>query len=101
MLEKVATCAPVTRFLTVQEMCRLRIGCEYSRRMCDKRLFSKQLPINGRIVEVGTGSQFFDNPITAVVSSVSETREKPQRRVLAATFPPVIRSVFSSCSFHQ
>jgi len=46
MLEKFATCAPVTRFLTVQEMCRLRIGCEYSRRICNKRLFSKQLPIN-------------------------------------------------------
>jgi hypothetical protein len=45
MLEKVATCAPVTRFLTVQEMCRLLIGCEYSRRICNKRLFSKQPPI--------------------------------------------------------
>ena len=38
MLEKFATRAPVTRFLTVQ--------CEYSRRICNKRLFSKQLPIN-------------------------------------------------------
>jgi hypothetical protein len=27
MLEEFATCAPVTRFLTVQEMCHLRIGC--------------------------------------------------------------------------
>lgn len=58
MLEEFATCAPVTRFLTLPEMCRLRIGCEYSRRICNKRLFSKQLPINALISEVlfGVGS---------------------------------------------
>ena len=47
MLEKFATSAPVTRFLTVQEICRLPIGCEFSR-----RIFSKQLPIDGVTSEV-------------------------------------------------
>jgi hypothetical protein len=54
MLEKFATCAPVTRLLTVQEMCRLPIGCEYSRRICNKRLFSKQLPINDIMILFGS-----------------------------------------------
>jgi len=59
MLEKFATCAPVTRFLTVQEMRRLRIGCEYSRGICNKRLFSKQLLINGLIVQVRISTPIF------------------------------------------
>ena len=71
MLEKFATCAPVTRFLTVQEMCRLRIGCEYSRRICIKRLFSKQLPINRR-VDFGTGELYrFRNKPGATPAPVS------------------------------
>ena len=84
MLEEFATCAPVTRFLTVPEKCRLRIGCEYSRRICNKRLFSKQLPIDALTTKVDFAVGSVGSEVAHRVAPTLATVRRPDR---ACRFP--------------